>query len=400
MIVGTIVADPDPQPEPRFAALPLAQREVALLVVLSVAAGLLFATTRLLAGWARHQQALEAATWYDRGEAALHANQTDAGLDDLRHAVAADRTSVPYALALARGLATAGHDDEAWQILQRLRGDQPEFAEINYRLARLAVKRQDLADAIRYYHNAMYGTASADPQLSRHAIAIELASVLLAHGDRESALAELIALTADLAADSPDQLSVADLFLQAGDPTRALQHFQLAAKIEPDPALTGAGKAALALHDFPAAEQYWRDASRHGADVAAELRLVRLVLATDPLAARITPADRAGRLGAGLAYAAQRLSGCRPAAGAAAPEAGTAACAAPNATGAVDDELARFRAAHTGVSLSDQDVLAQGVALVARAVAEATRRCGPPAAGGADLDRAWQLIAGAHRSGA
>lgn len=386
MIEGRLVTDSTASPAPRFSALPLAQREVALLLALSLAAAAMFVMTRTLAGWSRHQQALEAAAWFGRGQAALEAGQADQGLDALRHAVAADRSSVPYALALARGLARTNHDDEAWQILQRLRGDQPEDAEINYRLARLAAKRADPTAAVRYYHNAMYGIESTDPQFSRRAIALELAGVLLDQGDHDSALAELIALATDLRPNAPDQLPVARLFLRAGDAPRAVAHFLAAAKAGTDAALAGAGDAAMAEHDFPAAEQYWRDATRKGLDVAARLQLVRLVLAADPIAPRIGAVERGRRLDAGLRLASARLLACR-----------AQAATPPFGASTIDDEVGRFRSAHPGGSLRDPDALQSGVGLVARALADATRRCGPGA--DVELDQAWRLIAEAHQSG-
>lgn len=382
------MTDRDLRPTQRFSTLPLAQREVALLLALSVSAAALFFTTRTLAAWSHKQQLLEAAAWYDRGEAAVAAGHADEGLDALRHAASADQTSVLYALALARGLARTGRDDEAWQILQRLRGEQPEHAEINYRLARLAASRGDPAAAIRYYHNAMYGIASNDPQLTRHAIALELAGVLLDHGDRDRALAELIDLATELGLGAADELRVAALFLRAGDAARARNHFLVAAAgaaAGAPTALAGAGDAAMAEHDFGAAEQYWQDAATQGAEaeVADKLRLVRTVRSADPLAARIGTAERGRRLAAGLAVAAARLSSCRHDAD---PVPGT---------GTIDDELARFQATPPGAVVRDPDTLEPGVALVVRSLAEAARRCGT----GTDpeLERAWQLIGEAHR---
>lgn len=379
------VSDSTAPPTPTFSALPLAQREVALLLALCVAACVMFVTTRTLANWSRHQRVLEAAEWYQRGESALEAGRADQGLDALRRAVAADRASVPYALALARGLARTGRDDEAWQILQRLRGDQPEDAEVNYRLARLADRRADLQAAVRYYHNAMYGIESTDPQVGRRAIALELAGVLLDHGDRDRALAELIALASDLSDAMPDQLPLARLLLKAGDAPRALTHFLAAASAGADSALAGAGDAAMEDHDFPAAERYWRDAARKGADVATRLHLVRLVLSADPLATRINSLERSRRVREGLRLAADRLLTC------------PASTLTASGGGETADELAHFRSEHTGSGLRETEVLESGIGLIARVRADVTRRCGPdvdPA-----VDEAWRQMAAAHRSG-
>src|SRR5689334_13573168 len=92
----------------RISTLPLAQREVALLLMLSIAASLLFFTTRTLAGWSRTAQAREAAIWFARGEAMLEQGQPTAAVPPLRRAVQANRQDRAYAVMLARALIGSG----------------------------------------------------------------------------------------------------------------------------------------------------------------------------------------------------------------------------------------------------------------------------------------------------
>ena len=137
-------------------------------------------------------------------------------------------------------------DDAARQILLGLREANPEDAEINLRLARLHARGDDLAGAVRYYQNALSGVWTAAGS-ARREVRIELIQYLLAHDQRGRALAELLVLTANLSDDAAAQTEAGQLYLKAGEPRRALDHFQRA--LERDPrhpeAVTGAGEAAF-----------------------------------------------------------------------------------------------------------------------------------------------------------
>ena len=60
-------------------------------------------------------------------------------------------------MRLADALGEGGHNAEAIQALSRLREADPEDAEINLHLARLAGKDGDVDSAVHYYENALYG---------------------------------------------------------------------------------------------------------------------------------------------------------------------------------------------------------------------------------------------------
>jgi tetratricopeptide (TPR) repeat protein len=367
----------------RITSLPLAQREVALLLILSVAAAVLFLATRTLAGWSRGAQSRDAAAWYGRGQAALEAGRPGDAVPALRRAVQADRLNRAYAVALARGLMDSGHADEAWQILQRLRETAIDDTDINHRLAQLAVRRGDLADALRYYHNAMYGLGGPTREATRRAIAVELSRVLLDHGAADKALAELIALAADLDAGAPEQLPLAHLLLQAGDPARALRLFTQAAArgASSADALTGAGDAALALHDLGRATREWHAAARLGAEVSARLHLVDAIEHQDPLARGLSRRERGRRLAAALDESAARLAAC-PASESAAPQ----------------TEIQAFRRTHPAMGVApDDDTLAAGVGIAGRAMAAIGRACGTP--DNAEIVQVWHQIAARHPEG-
>ena len=87
----------------------------------------------------------------------------------------------------------SGHTREASQALLQLRESTPENAEINLSLARLEAKGGETAEAVRYYHNALYGRwTGSQVDEDRRKVGVELVRLLLDHQDRSGALSELL----------------------------------------------------------------------------------------------------------------------------------------------------------------------------------------------------------------
>ena len=86
----------------------------------------------------------------------------------------------------------------------------------------------------------------------------EFIQFLLSHGDRDRALSELLALKANWARTRGLQFEVARMLLQAGDPTRALAHFERVLQASPGDqlALAGAGEASFERGDYARAQRY------------------------------------------------------------------------------------------------------------------------------------------------
>jgi tetratricopeptide (TPR) repeat protein len=377
--------DADPVPErSRLKSLPLVQREVALILVLCVVSVVLFLATRRLAGWSRDVNENAGREWYARGEMLVAAGDSVGGIAALRRAVAADPRNVDHLLALARALTTINQDDEARQLLLRLRESEPEQTEINYRLARLAAKRGDTAEAVRYYYHAMYGLGPTDGPVDRERIETELASLLIIQDDREGALAVLATLGREMPNTAAAHLELASLLLRAGDVGQALTHYTTAADLDKQSAaaMAGAGEAAFALNNFALAERDYVEAERRGDTsdgVRQHLASARLIASTDPLAARLSMTDRVRRLTAGLSWAESRLGAC--------PSDAAVAAAAT----ALRDELTAFRR-QPAPALRDSDVITAGVDLIGRIESLARRECGTP---GPD-DDAWEHISQVH----
>lgn len=376
--------------------------------MLSAVAVVLFFATRRISTWYRQTRAHEAAAAYARGLQASQAGDLTLAVKEFRRAVIDDRSNREYTLGLARALAESAHGDEAERLLLQLREESPDDAEINYRLGRLAVARDDLPTAVRYYNHAMYGVTDV-PELDRQHIRTELIGVLLDHGDRDGAIAELAALSRELPDEPAAHLEAGRLASRAGEQDVALEQFRRAAELDPKSAdaRLGVARAALAIHDFRQAANAFETAVRLGAagqTIGTELTVARLALATDPLARGLPIAERVSRLRQGMDWVATQLDACPATAQqAGAPQGAAAAASAPSpAAGGASArrqlesdraELERLRH-ESARALRDTDVIAAGVELIGRLRTAVDLGC--PDAAPAPLSDAWQLIADAH----
>jgi tetratricopeptide (TPR) repeat protein len=188
-------------------------------------------------------------------------------------AVLKDRENRLYRLALADALAVRRLDGEARRVLLVLRDTQPEDPETNLRLARLETRGADADAARRYYQNALSSLWRREQAEERRRVRVELIEFLLTHEERARALSELLLLAANLPEDAAVQAHVGRMFLAAGNPRLALDHFVAAVHLDSSngEALAGAGEAAFELGDCARALRYLTGAAPDNAR-AMELR--------------------------------------------------------------------------------------------------------------------------------
>ena len=364
-------APSDTRHEARFV-----HREVVVLVAVCAIAVLAFVGTRAAAAANRAQRVRDAATWYATGSRELAAGHPAQAVSAFRHAAAIDRESRDYRLALAGALGANHQDEEARQVLLAVRESKPEDPDVNLRLARLEAQLESPADAMRYYQNAIYGVWHDRPAEAR-LVRIELVKYLLAHQRREEAVAELLALSSNLADDPASLSDAGQLFLEAGEPRHALDQFQRALRTDARfaPALAGAGEAAFAAGDYPGALRYLQSAPSSPA--TAELReTAELVLSLDPLRPRLPFAERRSRLARDFSHVVEAFEHCPPAADDA------------DGAGELRAELAAAVPAMKPERLRSIDDLESGVALLYRGAQAVARACGPPT----PFDRALLII--------
>lgn len=272
--------------------------------------------------------------WFEAGEQQLQSGNAAAALADFRTALVyrPDDAQIQFRLALA--LAAGDRDSEARAYLLGLLARSPSDAPINLALARMSATSGSEADALRYYHGAIYGVWPKDAEANRLSARLELSRFLIGRDDTSIAEAELIALVSEIPEEHGAELHMqaGELFLRIGDARRALSEFRSALTVEHPPAdsLRGAGLAAYQLGEYQQAERYLERARRlrrGDADVSSALALSRLVISADPYSRGLSEAERRIRARRDFEQAFSRLQSCAKSRGAnlstsAAPQSG------------------------------------------------------------------------------
>ncbi len=296
----------------RIPSLPLRPSAViALLLALAVVGWI--GVTQLVQVFHRRLHHL-ASTQFEEGEVEMKAGHPNRAIAFFHAALSYSPEDPDYQLNLARALRDTGRLDESQAYLLRLWERRPEDSVTNLALARLAVKRGSLSDALRYYHNAIYGQWQRDAEENRRQSRLELVQFLVGEHAYNQAQSELIALVPQLPGNPDLQLRVGQLFYAAQDYPHALATFQKAAAAGPRNAVAeaGAGHSAFQLGRYRSAAAYFEAALRSAPnpDEQSQLDLCRLILNANPFARRISEAERDRRLRAALARTGERLSAC------------------------------------------------------------------------------------------
>lgn len=282
---------PSGEPECPYCAgrrtIPVYRREPVIIAGLVIAAAVLWvATTFATKAYAARQQQL-AGQWFERGETDMRAGRLAAAVQELRTALAYSHENFEYRLRLAEALAEQRQTRQAQAHLLALWEEEPGNGTVNLELARLAARSNEVADAQRFYHGAIYGIWQDDPARRRREARIDLIEFLLRHRQNQQAQSELIGLAADLPPDPALLLRVAALLMKAGEYRRAIEEYRQVLKLEPGnpEALAGAGEGSFALQMYPEARDYLRRAvAEHNQDpqVVSQLQSADLVLQMDP----------------------------------------------------------------------------------------------------------------------
>lgn len=357
------------------------RREAVRLVVLSTIAAAAFLGTRALAARAEHLALEDAARWYERGREYLAQSNADAAAVAFRRATMKHRGEKRYVLALAEALGRSGNRDPAARALLGLRELSPEDVDVNLALARLARARGDSLDAVRYYQHAIYAPAATAS--STRDLRFELVAFLLESDQHERAVSELIAASIDLPDDLVVRMDLAELFFRAGNPSRAAEQYQRVLqqdRTHPG-ALEGAVRAAFEVGDYRAVAAFRLPDGASG-EAADRVSVARDVLARDPLATRLTAADRRRRVLLNISYLEERWTACR---------------VTPDAPAAYPQSLIDVRAAARRAAIGrDTEALESAMTILERLRQELAQTCGPAP----PVDRALAIIARTHGIGA
>ncbi len=357
------------------------RREAVRLVVLTTIAAGAFLGTRALAARAEHLAVQDAGRWYERGREHLAESNADAAAVAFRRATMKDRGEKRYVLALAEALGRSGNREPAARALLGLRELSPEDADINLALARLARAGGNGAEAVRYYQHAIYAPAATAG--STRELRFELVEFLLESGQPERAVSELIAASLDLPDDPAVRMDLAELFLRGGNPSRAAEQYQRVLQRDRTHlgALEGAVRTAFEVGDYRAVAAFRLPDAASG-EAADRVSVARDVLARDPLATRLTAAERRRRLLLNISYLEERWTACR---------------VTPDAPAAYPQPLIDVRAAARRAAIGrDTEALESAMTILERLRQQLAQTCGPAP----PVDRALAIIARTHGFGA
>ena len=274
-----------------------------------------FAFTNALNGSARQRRQELANGWAQQGQGDLAASRPTEAANDFRTAQEYARNRGEYRLQLAEALIAGNHIVEAQSQLLTLWTQTPGDGTVNRELARIAARRDDVPEAMRYYHGAIDGAWDGPAAVQRRKTRSELAEFLLRRGDKTQAQAELIALVADLPSDPAAMTDAAALLLEADADPEALTLLQKALELDPHDgrALRLAGEAAFAAGDYRTARSHLEaagDALHLDARGQELLDLSTRVLTLDPFARRISSRERLRRVVRVFGAAQQALARC------------------------------------------------------------------------------------------
>lgn len=290
-------------------------REV-VLIVCFVLLLFMFAITALVARLYHKKVHTLADGWSAKGQAALHDGDVTGALTDYRNALVYSPNNPVFQLHLAQTLAAAGYLDEAASYLTNLLAESPGNAEINLELARIAARKKQTFDAIRYYHSAIYGVWDSNPLMRRASVRGELCEYLLDLGDVTDAQPEIIALAQEIpSGDLERQRKAGEFLMRAGLQDRTLDEFQSILKFDPrdQEALAGAGTAAFQLGRYPQALLYFDLLPREKKSdpaIADMMEKTHQVIEANPYGAGLSVRERAKRTSAALKQATSRIAGC------------------------------------------------------------------------------------------
>jgi tetratricopeptide (TPR) repeat protein len=304
--------------EPRRLDLaPYLRRQPVTLALLTGLMVVFFVAVSTLARIHDGQRESLAERWAQRGFDNLNAQHFQPAVEDFRTALLYSRDNDAYQLSLARALIGLKRYDEAKAYLVNLWEREPDNGMVGLELARIAVTKNETEQALRYYHNAIYGTWPSNPDIGRRRTRLELISYLMRINARPQAVAELIDLGATVGDNAAEQEQLGEMFAQVGDYVQALAAYRtsLSLKRRNPAALAGAGAAAFKLGQYVEAERYLEEAlAANPGDTESEqnLKLTEYVLHWDPYRQGLSQVQQNRIVMAAFAAAGARLKSCTP----------------------------------------------------------------------------------------
>jgi tetratricopeptide (TPR) repeat protein len=260
---------------------------VTFAIILGTILGLLLFDTALARIDIRERRAY-AVKEFQSGEQLLAQGKTGPAIEHLRAASTLDNENSAYATALATAVLGDGRPAVAEQMLLPLLEQNPTDGAASLAMARVLDKEGRVSEAKSFYHRAIYGSWPAGTDKRRNAARFELIDLLARTNSRQELLAELLPIQDDSSNDIGQRKKIAQLFVVAGSPARAVTIYRDILKQDsrdPD-AYVGLAEAAQATGDFTTARADLLAAQRlmPGDSVFFAARIARVdsVVALDP----------------------------------------------------------------------------------------------------------------------
>jgi tetratricopeptide (TPR) repeat protein len=385
------------------ASVPRGRREALVLLTLLTIAIAAWAAVGALVNRFHSWQRVLARRMDQRGQLALEAGQPSLAINFFRSSLSFNRDDPAALLNLAESLIAENRLDEAESYLDNLWERQPQDGTTNLELARLATRRRQVTEVLRYYHNAIYGIWRSNPVQNQIAARFELVNFLLQQNAVAQAESELIAMEPGLPANFQLHTKVGQLFLSISDYRSAENEFLQALKLEPNDGIAsaGAGKAAFYLGRYRTAIFYLNLAVAKDPDDRQSQEMLesgRLVLEADPFLGNLSRVERQERILKAYRAAANRLQTCvRTNQGNAAPLMPSNQTGAPAPT-ALERLSARERQLRSEIDprlwMKSAELPAAAMSFVFEVEDETAEVCGEPSG----VDQALLLI-GRNREG-
>jgi tetratricopeptide (TPR) repeat protein len=300
------------------------------LILLAMAG--LFAVNLFLAGLERRERRSDARHFYEEGLDLARRGRQKEAVDRFQSARAAERTNPVYQRAVATAMLEEGKAAEAAIIAGERLQHEPTDAAASGLMARALVRQGKPAEAVPYYHRAIYGRWDDDTAANRVRSRFELVDLLARLGSKRELLAELLPLQDQAPTDQATRRRIAYLFLEAGAPTRAREIFRDLLRQHGPSAETyaGLGEAELGRGYYRSAQSNFAAAAELApgdSAIARRLALTQRVIGLDPTQRGLGPEERYRRSVELLRLTLQAAGSCLAGAG--------------DATRAVTDSAAR-----------------------------------------------------------
>ncbi len=255
------------------------------LVFLSI--GGLFSVDMFLAKTDRAESHVEATRLFEQGKTLMKKGDSLQAVDRINDAIAIERGNRDYLRTLAQAQLAAGENSDAGATLDGLLATDSRDGLANLLKARVLVKEGRAADAVSYFHRAIYGAWQQDTDGNRRRARLELIDLLAEQNSKEELLAELLPIEENAPHDLPTRNHLGELFLRAGSPSRAAEVFRGILHDVPASAAghRGLGQAEFAQGDYRSAQRDFEGALRIAPDDASSrhwLDLCNELLQLDP----------------------------------------------------------------------------------------------------------------------